>query len=701
MNTFILFWNPEISSYTLERLRNDLDNWAHVSNWSVWQHNLANIGDRFFMVRCGEGKTGICMSGRFCSEPYRDEDWSGKGREVYYMDLLADTVIDPDFLPILSTDELSKQIPSFEWSGGHSGQLLPGKEAKKLEKLWAEFLEEKKQIFHRHTYQYDISKIDFEHWNDLSVVGYIRFTDKGQFEITTDDEGIAVEGNNLDSLKQLFIEKVHNEEDGKSSSITIGFEFDFVDDQQLFERVLSIAEKAYEGMIDDEGNSYFRKALCESSPFYSENHIMVALLKDIFVNPAITPQHLIEQGVPKPVVDTATTLYLKSGEKFEHYIHRVAESPSAVNILIEMLEMRLNILEMNELSEEKYEWIAQNLKAYHFLNETKNENTAVFNGLAKDFARWFRLNECANVIAISGEYSDEDLAVIESEMSLNYTDICIDISELNTHREANFDHLIRTYEDDILSKLTVDDEEILLLEKMILNRKYSNVFEITGGKVFCSDKKVLVHSPQDQIIEIPDTVEIIGKCAAIRNHIVVQLDLPANVRNIDDYAFAHCEKLVQVSLHDGIKSIGRGCFYMCEIEQLRLSQSLSEIPDDAFAYNNIEHLEIPSNVKRIGAEAFFCNSGLDDSLIIPEGVETIEYAAFTDCFKHVTLPSTLKEIAYDFYYEEMIDDPVEMMPYVEIHPDNPVFYSKGGKLFRRDTGEQVLGNNNLRNNNDT
>ena len=82
MNTIILFWNPGISSYTVKRLREDLSNNAHVGNWSVWEHEEAHKGDRFFMVRCGEGKTGICMSGRFRSEPYIDEDWTGKGREV-------------------------------------------------------------------------------------------------------------------------------------------------------------------------------------------------------------------------------------------------------------------------------------------------------------------------------------------------------------------------------------------------------------------------------------------------------------------------------------------------------------------------------------------------------------------------------------------------------------------------------------------
>ena len=209
MNTFILFWNPEISSYTLERLRDDLEHWAHVSNWSVWQHENARYGDRFFMVRCGEGKTGICMSGRFRSEPYRDEDWSGKGREVYYMDLWADTVIDPDYLPILSTDELTKQIPSFDWSGGHSGRLLPEKDAEKLEELWTSFLEQNKQIFNKMTLKPHINPFEFEETEEEeSYEATISITSEGDIAILNSDEEEIVKGFDIEQLKKEFTQKM-------------------------------------------------------------------------------------------------------------------------------------------------------------------------------------------------------------------------------------------------------------------------------------------------------------------------------------------------------------------------------------------------------------------------------------------------------------------------------------------------------------
>lgn len=150
MKTYILFWNPAISSYKFDDFQRELEEITddyYNMNWSVWEYENAHAGDRFFMVRCGEGKTGICMSGYFSSDPYQDEDWSGRGRVTYYMDIDPDVMIHPEYRPILTTEELMKEIPSFDWKGGHSGRLIDEKSAEKLEALWNQFQEKNEEIF--------------------------------------------------------------------------------------------------------------------------------------------------------------------------------------------------------------------------------------------------------------------------------------------------------------------------------------------------------------------------------------------------------------------------------------------------------------------------------------------------------------------------------------------------------------------------
>lgn len=157
MKTTILMWNPAISSFQMEDfrkcikvLKNNVDWWNNEDedepketvhlNWSVWDHEEVGYPDRFYMVRVGEGKTGIVMAGEFDSYPYEGEDWSGKGRKTYYADLNIDVMVDTEKMPYISTETLMEALPSFDWTGGHSGRVLDQDSALKLEAMWAEYL---------------------------------------------------------------------------------------------------------------------------------------------------------------------------------------------------------------------------------------------------------------------------------------------------------------------------------------------------------------------------------------------------------------------------------------------------------------------------------------------------------------------------------------------------------------------------------
>lgn len=56
MATYILFWNPAISSYTMDRFQNDFKDLECVGNWSFYHHEDVEEGDYFYMVKCGEVK---------------------------------------------------------------------------------------------------------------------------------------------------------------------------------------------------------------------------------------------------------------------------------------------------------------------------------------------------------------------------------------------------------------------------------------------------------------------------------------------------------------------------------------------------------------------------------------------------------------------------------------------------------------------
>ena len=143
-NTVILMWNPAISSVKLEDHNATIKRMlTEYFNWSVWDYKNAKCGDRFYLVKVGkDGDNGIVMSGVFDSQSYELDDWSGRGRQTFYMDMKPSLVLNPDTAPMLTTEELMKAIPTFDWTGGHSGRILSKEEAMKLEELWSKFLKE-------------------------------------------------------------------------------------------------------------------------------------------------------------------------------------------------------------------------------------------------------------------------------------------------------------------------------------------------------------------------------------------------------------------------------------------------------------------------------------------------------------------------------------------------------------------------------
>ena len=142
-NTFILTWNPAFSSAKLDAHNEDVGQMlTQYFNWSVWDYEKARYGDRFYLVRCGQGNTGVVMSGVFVSNPYQSGDWSGRGRVTYYMDMYPNVILNPDMAPMITTLQLQKAIPSFDWTGGRSGRVLNPEEAKKMELLWADYIKE-------------------------------------------------------------------------------------------------------------------------------------------------------------------------------------------------------------------------------------------------------------------------------------------------------------------------------------------------------------------------------------------------------------------------------------------------------------------------------------------------------------------------------------------------------------------------------
>jgi hypothetical protein len=125
--TYLMRWNPSISSFKEKDFEACVENQVHGMfriNWSIYEWQEARRGDLFYMLRTGDDKAGIAFYGQFISDPYPSEDWAGSSKRRMYVDMICSNPMEPGKNPHITLEKLQEAIPDFEWSKGHSGELL-------------------------------------------------------------------------------------------------------------------------------------------------------------------------------------------------------------------------------------------------------------------------------------------------------------------------------------------------------------------------------------------------------------------------------------------------------------------------------------------------------------------------------------------------------------------------------------------------
>ena len=139
--TYLLRWNPSVSSFTEKDFEECVGNMVHGMfrmNWSIHEWEEARRGDWFYMMRTGDDKAGIVFCGQFVSDPYPADDWAGSTKRRMYVDLVCMNPVEPCAKPDVSLERLQKKMPAFEWAKGHSGVLLSDDVVAKLDEMWEE-----------------------------------------------------------------------------------------------------------------------------------------------------------------------------------------------------------------------------------------------------------------------------------------------------------------------------------------------------------------------------------------------------------------------------------------------------------------------------------------------------------------------------------------------------------------------------------
>ena len=143
-----------------------------------------------------------------------------------------------------------------------------------------------------------------------------------------------------------------------------------------------------------------------------------------------------------------------------------------------------------------------------------------------------------------------------------------------------------------------------------------------------------------------------GAALYIDGSIITVIDIPENIKSINNYAFYGCDSITTVNIHDTVTKIGRWAFYDCSsLKNINIGNSVTSIGTNAFEKcTSLVSVNIPDSVITIDDSSFNQCNALTD-ITIGSKVRTIGTNAFRNCgFKFLTIPNSVTAIKnYAFY----------------------------------------------------
>ena len=357
MKTYILFWNPAISSCTMADYQEKLAEIEYGSlNWSVYEHEAVSCGDRCFMVRCGEGGTGICMSGYFGTDPLKDEDWADESKERYYVEIDSDVMINPVIGTILSTDELCREIPEFDWTGDHSDRVLEAPLAEKLEALWTKFQDEHQELFMQRAVKTDIIIPSYySSVNDDKQTITVRLNENGTIRGYCESFDIETTGKDIDTVMKKMGNLIYKKS-GKKPELQMKYGWIEEKYEDLYGKVVKL-------VIDNKkkGDTFY--------DYFDTPEKLVRWIETV----GVSADKLKELDFPENIVKAIKALTRKADEPLVKYAKRAAKNSIARSIVLSRIENALRIKHLKHIDEEKLKILNENLEALHSLGKVVDD----------------------------------------------------------------------------------------------------------------------------------------------------------------------------------------------------------------------------------------------------------------------------------------------------------------------------------------
>ncbi len=152
------------------------------------------------------------------------------------------------------------------------------------------------------------------------------------------------------------------------------------------------------------------------------------------------------------------------------------------------------------------------------------------------------------------------------------------------------------------SSLTAIDVEIG-------NPNYSSV----NGVLFDIDKKEIICYPggkADKNYKIPSSVKDIGDFAFAYCSKLIGITIPYGVTSIGWSTFNNCSGLTSIAIPDSVSSIGAYAFYSCtSLMNIKIPQNVTGVGENAFGYYRYYYNKYDNSDKKVDNFKIYCYSG--------------------------------------------------------------------------------------------
>ncbi len=178
----------------------------------------------------------------------------------------------------------------------------------------------------------------------------------------------------------------------------------------------------------------------------------------------------------------------------------------------------------------------------------------------------------------------------------------------------------------------------------------TGLLSIEGGGVmngFWGDSCWLPYRDRVTQVSLPDGLTSIGVGAFSGCDQLTKVSFPDTLQTIDDCAFWDCTRLTDVSFPAGLKEIGSYAFRGCNgLTRVVLPESLTRLGWDAFSdCDGLTGFTLPASLVPL-VDSTFCDCDSLTSAAIPDGCQSTGVGIFSGCcnLTDISLPNSLRVI---------------------------------------------------------